>query len=65
MGKVATEEDFKILSDEARKAVRTATQLLECTVANANKVFTKFCSGLVDKFKKGCFVSRRSTYEDP
>lgn len=59
--KVMTEEDFKVPSETAKRAVRTATYLVEwITESDANmKVFTDFFSGLVAKFEK-CFVSRRS-----
>lgn len=52
MRKVITEEDFKIPSDAARQAVRTATQLLEwITGSDTNmEIFTDFFSSLIAKF---------------
>ncbi len=59
--KVESGEDFKVPSDLARNAVKTAAKLLEWTAeSDANvKTFTDFFNGLVGKFK-ACFVSRRS-----
>ncbi len=58
---VITEEDFKIPSDVARQAVRTATQLLEwITGSDTNmEIFTNFFSSITAKFEE-CFVSRKS-----
>ena len=61
MQKVVSGEDFKVPSDLARNAVKTAAKLLEWTAeSDANiKTFTDFFNGLVGKFE-ACFVSRRS-----
>ena len=58
---VLTEDDFKVPSESARQAVRTATVLVDWATENDDnmKFFTDFFSSLVAKFSK-CFLSRRS-----
>lgn len=58
---VITEDDFKVPSELARQAVRTATQLAEWAAeSDVNmKVATDFFTDLVAKLRK-CFVERKS-----
>lgn len=59
--KVVKDEDFKVPSDTARRAVETAEKLLEWVAVNDDnmKVFSNFSDKLVQVFEK-CFVTRRS-----
>lgn len=58
---VVMEEDFKVPSQSARQAVRTATLLVEWVAENDGnmRTFNEFFKSIVEKFEK-CFISKRS-----
>ena len=61
MKKVVAGEEFRVPSDAARRAVRTAVKMMEWTAESEDnmKIFTDFASRLVRKFER-CFVARKS-----